>query len=324
MRSREAATLIGLALSLLVALPASGAPLPEGTSPEPEQTMPLLRNGDFSLWVDGAPAGWDCLGCTTGVARDATAAERDPPDRRQVGCVRRGDAGQVVFAGCGAGIHQHFRIEPSRVYRVRLSARVRGDVPKSFRPAVCSLELSQRTGSFVVEQRIESVVIDSPEYRTYEVAQLAGPVSTQGEVAITDMAPAGRLEVESVSAEVIPTDFPGCFSTIIEDLRRNYPFTDATRKEWEDAVVRFAPLAAQADGEPAFRAIVIKALGVLHDPTLVVEWQLLIDKMDQRFTYYPPGATPLQLMQYADSGKHHLLVPCGFHVQYRGKEESAR
>ncbi len=217
----------------------------------------------------------------------------------------------MLFEGGGYGILQEFHIDPERTYRVRVTARITGE-RNADRPAVVAL---------VLGERFESLVISSRDYETRELAQLSQFETTgKGSVELFDYNLNGGLQVKSVTLERIPTSFSDCFALIDADLRANYPFTDSTRKDWDDAVMKYGPLAARAGSELEFHTILKEALGVLNDATLRVEWQRLSDVYDGYLTYQPPGAAPGQLMDL-DTGKHRLSVPCGCDVRYRGKQD---
>lgn len=267
--------------------------------------LPAFRNGDFNAWWRGVLEGWERGG---GYWHGPPAAPQAVPGMRQV---TRLPEGGVRLDGVGAGrggigMCQRFRIEPGRGYRVRALARAVRSAADTLAPRL----------TLYLGMKRESVPIDEPRFRWYDLTLPAPGQATVGAVCLWCPQSAGWLEVQRVLVEEATITFADCFSLLDADLRAHCDFRSGAEAAWDSLSAHFAPIVASAVNGEALQNIVEKALGSLQSPGF---WSVSSEGDVTSLVCLSGGreSDPFTRPDHElEPGMRLLRLPCGFDVVY--------
>jgi hypothetical protein len=210
---------------------------------------PLLRNGEFRDWEDGAPVGWTvAVGATT--KGDATSRLEPVADG---GLRIEGDAS----VGRWLMVSQTVKVSPGTTYRVSFEARL---VEPDFEPG-------QRENAHVAVLQREASGPKRSHRRLY--AEEWAPEeflvrSTSDEMAVeVFFSMSGAQEVRRLSLE--PLRAEDSYDALVRNMGRYYPTFAIRGIDWKAHAARFRDRARDAKDPDAFVGVLKDLLGPLED-----------------------------------------------------------
>ncbi|MBU8922421.1 MAG: hypothetical protein KOO63_11445 [Bacteroidales bacterium] len=245
------------------------APLKRVVEPEihPPQRHPEVapfRNGDFSERKDGQPVGWtyerSLMASMIKPAEDSHAKDNFDTLSFSV------DGGVLVppqpSKGLGRYLKQEFPTEEGKVYRARVRARVVYESSGGQLPARFNLSVGQSW------DRLE---ITKDDFRWYELELPGSDRSFSGKITFSGGRSGGHLEIAEVQLTEHDLDFTMVFDAFCQDFSGQYANFEFVPVAWDSLVAHWRPIAADAQNCVAFYNIILKMLGELNDPKLILE-----------------------------------------------------
>lgn len=288
------------------------APVDPDLLPVVPSRLPAFRNGDFRQWWRGRLVGWEensdyfmAGPSETPLVTTGSRVVRNRPE----GVV----LGRTKARPRSNALSQRFRIEPERTYRVRVLAKATWS--SAGLPMLSLPMLSLHLGG-----RHESLAMSQPGLRWYELALPAPERATVGAISICTSYAGDRLEIHRVQFEELAVDHAECFALLDADLRAHCAFRPGGEAAWDSAAARFAPIAAAAVNDVAFRNIVAKALLMLDTPGIWMRFPMMHDVGEVAPVWHYGDRRNFPRESSNDTvlppGKRILRLPCGFNVVY--------
>ncbi len=224
-----------------------------------DESRALVRNGDFSSWIDNLPEHWRVMpGARNG---SGNASE-----------VIRGPEGGIQFSGDASTyewlmVQQQLELKPRKTYRLTFDGRATGLKVEGKQYNNCYVGLFyMNRGAKRIGKKLETV---SRSTWSRHSSMFTPPAGTATTILVVMLSKTGQLNVNNIEIEEVSEGQD--FTLLVSEIDRNYPFFAHAGIDWAAHSASYAEEANRTADPSLFARVVAPMLAELRDPLVTME-----------------------------------------------------